>query len=384
MLIADFDDIKAGKVADVYFVRTLEILRAKGIDKHVSAEFIAKTLPDGWEWAVLSGLEECSHLLRTLKVAVRAMPEGTIFRPFEPILEIEGMYTDFCIYETALLGFLCQSSGIATKAARCRKLAGDRTIISFGARRMHPSIAPMIERSAFLGGCDGVSVVASAEALGENPAGTMPHALILLMGSTVEATKAFDEVISSAVPRVSLIDTFNDEKFEALNVAQALGAKLYAVRLDTPASRRGNFKQILQEVRWELNLRGYQHVKLFVSGRIDEEQIGELNDVVAAYGIGTSISNAPVADLSMDIVEVDGVPLAKRGKWSGAKSVWRCEDCFEDLIVPMGEAPPDCPCGGKRVEITKQLLLDGKLVGSLPDVHDAKKLVLRQLRKVVM
>jgi len=99
----------------------------------------------------------------------------------------------------------------------------------------------LFERSAFIGGCDGVAVVKSAEFIGEDPVGTMLHALILLMGGTVEATKAFHDVISRKVSRVSLIDTIHDEKFGALDVAHALGKDLFAVRLDTPSSRRGNF-----------------------------------------------------------------------------------------------------------------------------------------------
>ncbi len=380
--VANFDDIKAGKVTDVYFKRTLEILQAKGIDKHVKAEFIAKSLPDGWDWAVLAGVEESANLLATLNVSVRCMPEGTVFRPFQPVMEIEGMYTDFCVYETALLGFLCQASGIATKAARCRKVAGDKTVISFGARRMHPTLAPLIERNAYIGGCDGVSAIVGAELLGIEPSGTMPHALILVIGSTVEATIAFDEVISPKVRRVSLIDTFNDEKFEALNVAEAMGKKLYAVRLDTPASRRGNFRVLLEEVRWELDLRGFQHVKLFVSGGIDEPQIAELKTIADAFGVGTSISNARVIDLAMDIIEIEGKPLAKRGKMSGSKSVWRCDRCFADVMLPLGERPGSCPCGGQYRELLEPLTHQGRLVKTLPKPQEIRSYVLQQLDKL--
>ena len=102
---------------------------------------------------------------------------------------------------------------------------------------MHPILAPMIERNAFIGGCDGVAVVKSGKLIGEGPMGTMPHSLILCMGSTVDAIKAYDEVLNPAFKRVALIDTFLDEKFETLNVAQAMGEKLYAVRFDTPGSR---------------------------------------------------------------------------------------------------------------------------------------------------
>lgn len=170
-----------------------------------------------------AGLEEAMYLMKQLPIKGRAMREGTVFYPYEPVMEIEGNYQDFCVYETALLGLICQASGIATKAARFKKLAGERPVISFGARRMHPALAPMIERNAYIGGCDGVAVVKSGEIIGEDPMGTMPHALIICMGSTVDAIKAYDEVLAPKFKRVALIDTFLDEKFEVLNVAGALG-----------------------------------------------------------------------------------------------------------------------------------------------------------------
>ena len=174
---AAFGDVKQGRLADVYFARTLEILKKKGIDKWVRAEFIAKRLPENVPWAVFAGLEELGELVDGLNVRIRAMREGTIMTPYQPVLEIEGTYTEFGLLETSMLGLICQASGVATKAARSKKAAGNRPVISFGARRIHPAIAPMVERSAFIGGCDGVSVVYDAEMLGEEPSGTMPHAL---------------------------------------------------------------------------------------------------------------------------------------------------------------------------------------------------------------
>jgi nicotinate phosphoribosyltransferase len=375
-----YEAIKAGKVTDIYFARTREILKAEGIDKRVKAEFIAKNLPEDWTWAVLAGLEEVVALAEGMKINVRAMAEGTIFRPWEPVLEIEGMYTDFCVYETAVLGLICQASGIATMAARCRVAAGERSLISFGARRMHPILAPLIERNAFIGGCDGVSVGEGAELIGEPPKGTMPHALVLMYGDTVEATKAFDRVLPAHVKRISLIDTFQDEKFEALRVAAALGDRLYGVRLDTPGSRRGDFKRIAQEVRWELDLRGFTHVKIFVSGGIGERQIRELNPVVDGYGVGTAISDAPVVDFSMDIVEIDGAPLAKRGKPSGAKQVYRCPLCHQDRVTPQAQGSPVCECGGRMEALLNQWIDRGKLVGPLPAATMIRQRVLDQLR----
>lgn len=377
---ADPKDILAGKITDVYFERTLRILKARGINPVVKAEFIAKSLPDAWPWALFTGIDEALYLMKELNIKVRAMEEGTVFYPYEPVMEIEGRYQDFGVYETAILGLLCQASGVATKAARVKKLAGERLVMSFGARRMHPILAPMIERNAFIGGCDGVSVVKSGELIGEDPMGTMPHSLILCMGSTVEAVRAYDEVLEPKFKRVALIDTFLDEKFEVVNVAQALGEKLYAVRFDTPGSRRGNFFRILEEARWELDLRGFKHVKFFVSGGINEEDIPVLNPVVQGYGIGTSISNAPVIDFGMDIVEVEGKPLAKRGKWSGSKRVLACGRCGARKIVPNETYEHKCACGGAFNDILVPVLQKGKLLIGAEPAARIRERVLQKVR----
>jgi nicotinate phosphoribosyltransferase len=377
-------EIRAGKVTDIYFERTKEILEAKGIDRHVRAEFTAGGLPRGWPWAVLAGVEECVEVVKSLPIEVRMMKEGTLFGPQQPVMEISGKYLEFGPYETTLLGLICQASGIATMAARCKKAASDKEVISFGARRMHPTMAPLIERNAYIGGCDGVSVALGAELIGKEPVGTMPHALILIMGDTVTATKAFDEVIEPHVRRVSLIDTFNDEKAEALNVARELGDRLYAVRLDTPGSRRGDFLEIMREVRWELDLRGYSNVKILVSGGIDEKNIEQYNQMADAYGVGTAISNAPVIDFSMDIVEIEGKPLAKRGKMSGSKRVFRCRECFNTKICPVQKRAGRCACGGSEEDILLPFVARGDLQYDLPTAAQIRDFVLEQLNKVTL
>lgn len=357
---ADPKDIVDGKITDVYFERALAIMKARNVDPVVKAEFIAKNLPEQWKWAVFTGIDEALDLLKGLRIKVRAMKEGTVFYPYEPVMEIEGRYQDFCVFETAILGLICQASGVATRASRVKKLAADRLVMSFGARRMHPVLAPMIERNAFVGGCDGVAVVKSGELIGEDPMGTMPHSLILCMGSTIDAIRAYDEVLDPKLKRVALIDTFQDEKFETINVAEALRDRLYAVRFDTPGSRRGNFYRILEETRWELNLRGLGHVKFFVSGGITEQDIPGLNPVVDGYGIGTSISNAPVIDFAMDIVEVSGEPRAKRGKWSGSKRVIACARCGERRIIPNDIYGSSCSCGGAFSDLLQTILDHGQ------------------------
>jgi nicotinate phosphoribosyltransferase len=377
---ADPKDVIDGKITDVYFERTLKILKAKKINPVVKAEFIAKSLPENWPWAIFAGLEEAMYLMKHLRIKARAMKEGIVFYPYEPVMEIEGRYHDFCIYETAILGLICQASGIATKAARFKKLAGDRIVISFGARRMHPILAPMIERNAYIGGCDGVSVVKSGEIISKDPMGTMPHALIICMGSTVDAIKAYEEVLEPKLKRVALIDTFLDEKFECINVAEALGGKLFAVRFDTPSSRRGNFYRILEECRWELDLRGYKDIKFYVSGGIKEEEVPVLNPVVDGYGIGTSISNAPVVDYAMDIMEVEGKPQAKRGKWSGSKRVLRCPGCGKRKIVPNDKDKHICLCGKNFEDMLIPVLDNGKQIIKIESPSKLRKMVLENIK----
>ncbi|MCL5987186.1 MAG: nicotinate phosphoribosyltransferase [Actinobacteria bacterium] len=387
------DEIKNGRTADVYFQRAFEIIKKEGMDRRARSEIILKKFNDGGSWGVLAGMEEALNLLEGVNVNVECMQEGAVFRTWEPVMTIDGMYCDYCVYETALLGLLCQASGIATKAARCRIAAGEKLMISFGARRMHPAISPMIDKNAYIGGCDGVSVIKSAELLGVEPTGTIPHALIIIYGDTVKAAQAFNEIIDKKVKRVILIDTFNDEKFEALRVAKTLGDDLFAVRLDTPSSRRGDFKQLIKEIRWELDLRGFKDVKIFVSGGLNEKSIAELVDVADAFGVGTSISSAPVLDFALDIVEVDGEPIAKRGKSSGVKAVLRCSECHNDRVVPYDVSLYDrfgfsskqkedlrCDCSGDLLELLDVAISDGRLLRPYCSHSETREFVLSQLQ----
>ena len=357
--IADIDEIRKGKTTDIYFWRTREILRSLRKDPIVVAEFTAKDLPYGYDWAIFTGLVEVIELLEGLKIDLYALPEGALFYRNEPVMMIEGRYSEFGILETAILGLICQASGVATKAARCRVAGPGKLLLSFGARRMHPALSPMIERNAYLGGCDGVSTILAAERLKISPSGTIPHTLILITGSLSEAMKAFDRNIKKGVKRIALIDTFGDEKFEAIQAAEALGKKLYGVRLDTPHSRRGDLLSIIKEVRWELDIRGYNHVRIFASGGIDEDSIRELNEVCDGYGIGTILSNARVIDYAMDIVEINNRLVAKRGKRSGKKGLYYCRICGMSKVAPFGRTPK-CYCGRKMVQLLRQYLKTGK------------------------
>jgi len=376
------EQIKKAAITDVYFDRTVRIIKEKSLDKVVVAEVRARSLPCNYKWAILVGIQEALSLLEGLSVKVWAMPEGTLFHSMEPVFLIEGKYSEFAAYETSLLGFLCQASGIATRAARCKRVSGGKPVYHFGARRMHPGIALMIDRASYVGGCDGVAVAESAKFLGEEPIGTIPHSLVLLVGDTLESIRLFHQVIEPKVKRVALIDTLGDEKFEALRVAEDLGKDLFAVRIDTPASRRGNILEILKEIRWELDLRGYEHVKLFVSGGLNERKIYELNEIADAFGVGTWISNAPVVDFALDIVEIEGEPVAKKGKHSGKKQVLSCSSCGFRKVVPWHKEQLVCQCGEKTESLLKLMIDDGEIIQPFSPPKKIREFVLKQIEKV--
>ena len=389
--VASDEEIKRGRTTDVYFARTKQILDAKGLSKaKVVAEVTANNLPRDWPWGVLCGLDEVAKLFEGHSVDVYAMPEGSVFHPQDhrgmriPAVVVEGPYGEFCELETPLLGLLCQASGVATMSARLRKIVGKKLLISFGIRRAHPALAPMLDRAAYIGGFDGVSSFVGAKAIGKEPMGTMPHSLVIAFGDQVKAWRAFDEVMPKKVPRIVLVDTYFDEKIESLMAAEALGKRLDGVRLDTPGSRKGDFAEIIREVRWELDTRGYGHVKIMVSGGVNDDNIKSLAEAGAdGFGVGTSITNSPTIDFAMDIVELNGKPVAKRGKLGGRKRAWRCTKCLTDVLLPARDPSPRCPsCGRKTRTVLVPLIKKGKIVAKLPSVNEIRKRVLGQLEKL--
>jgi len=180
---------------------------------------------------------------------------------------------------------------------------------------------------------------------------------------------------------VALVDTFRDERFGAIAAAEVLGDRLSAVRLDTPASRRGDFPAILREVRWELDARGFTGVKIFVSGGLDDATIPALNPYADAYGVGTWIAGGPVVDFSLDIVEIDGEARSKRGKLSGRKELWRCSACSSHGVARRDSPVTVCPtCGVAVTTPVLPWLEGGKLVRPLPSPSDVRALALREAK----
>ncbi|HEX9244851.1 MAG TPA: nicotinate phosphoribosyltransferase [bacterium] len=310
---ASHREILAGLTTDIYFVRTLEILRSLGLaDIPVAAEIFPGR--DG----ICAGVEEVRYLLRDSGAKIQSLAEGERFSAREVVMRIEGPYARFGMFETVLLGMLAQPSGWATAAREVVAAAGEKPAYVFGARHVHPAVAPVMERSALIGGMRGAACILGAKLAGQEPVGTMPHAFILIVGDTVRAAIAYHERMPAGVPRLVLVDTFTDEAVEALRVAEALGPKLDAIRLDTPRERGSVTPDLVREVRARLTLAGHGNVQIFVSGGLTLERIQALSEAGAdAFGVGSYVSAAPPIDMTMDLREISGRPIAKRGRTPG-------------------------------------------------------------------
>ena len=310
--------ILVGDTADVYLQRTLTILRSEGSNPNVTVEFFPQRR------GAYCGINEVRTLLAKVLPEtgseVWALEEGATVDGGEVALRIKAPYASLGLYETAICGVLASCSGWATAARECAEAAGGLPVVAIAARHVHPNVAANIDYASVVGGCASCSTILGARLSGITPSGNMPHALPLLMGDTVKAVQAFDRHMPHEVPRVALVDTFKDEAEEALSVARALGDRLRGVRLDTPAERGGVTPQLVKEVRTRLDQAGFRHVEIFVSGGFTAERIAKFVEggaPVDGFGVGSYISSAPPNDFTADIHEVDGRPVAKRGRTPG-------------------------------------------------------------------
>jgi nicotinate phosphoribosyltransferase len=272
---------------------------------------------------LLCGMREVVSLLRGALPQgseVWGLHEGESFVHKEVVLRITAPYQSYGIYETAIAGYLSQESGWATAARECVEAAQGVPMICFGARHVHPDVSAVMDYAAVIGGCLSCSSVAGARLAGIEPAGTMPHALIICFGDTVEAALAFDKFLPPDVPRTVLVDTFRDEAEESVRVASVMGERVRGVRLDTPGERGGVTPELVKEVRARLDQGGFNHVEIFVSGGVTPQRMREMREIgarVDGYGVGSYITSASPIDFTADLKEVEGKPIAKRGRIPG-------------------------------------------------------------------
>ena len=312
-------EILRGLTADIYFVKAKEILNELNKDK---IEVVAEIFPR--RAGLLAGVAEVKNLLQDLDLEVWSLPEGSAFNAKEVVMRLRGFYVQFAIYETAILGILASSSGWATAARTVKEAAQGRPGLCFGARHVHPAVAPVMERAAIIGGADGASCILGAKLAGLEPSGTVPHALFLVIGDSLETAQAYHRIMPPQSVRSMLVDTFKDEVEESLRLAKCPLTGLESVRLDTPTERGGVTPDLIQELRAKLNAEGHEKIKIFVSGGLDPERIKLLVGAGAdAFGVGSYISGASGIDMTMDLKEVQGQAVAKRGRIPGVSAAPR-------------------------------------------------------------
>jgi nicotinate phosphoribosyltransferase len=261
---------------------------------------------------------------------IDAVHDGDLVKPLETVLHITGDAGMFAHLETIYLGILARRTRVATNVRNVVEAARGKSVLFFPARFDHWAVQGGDGFAAHIGGADGVSTEAQGEWWGARAAGTVPHALIAALGgNTVEAVRIFGETYPD-VNLVALVDFDNDNIGTALDCAQALGDRLWGVRLDTAENmvdksivpRMGEFKptgvvpELVFLVRQALDDRGFKRVKIIASGGFDAEKIATfeaLEAPVDAYGVGSALLRGTY-DFTADVVLLDGRPCAKAGR----------------------------------------------------------------------
>ena len=327
------EKMREGYYTDVYFNFARETLVADGRHPRVVMQVFQK------QQAVLGGMDEaiailklCSHDWEAL--TVHALYDGDEIEPWETVMTIEGDYTLFAHLETCYLGVLARRTLISTNTRRVVEAARGKPILFFPARHDHHRVQTGDGYAAHVAGAIGVSTEAQASWWGGRGIGTVPHALIAAYGrNTVLAAAKFAEWADENDPNINivvLVDFDNDSVRTSLEVARALGPKLWGVRLDTSRTLvdrslweemgdfdpRGVNERLVRKVRDALDENGFERVKIVVSGGFDAERIREFEAKgvpVDSYGVGSSLIRGD-NDFTADIVLTDGHEAAKVGR----------------------------------------------------------------------
>jgi nicotinate phosphoribosyltransferase len=331
--------IRAGYYSDAYFNSTKELLEAKGRHPRVLMQVFQK------QASLLGGVDEAIAVLKVGaghigadgvwvpawdELVVHALHEGDAIEPFETVVTIEGDYAEFAHLETVYLGCMARRSLVMRNVRAVVDAAHGKPILFFPARHDHWLVQTGDGWAAHVAGAIGVSTDAQASWWGGRGVGTVPHALVAAYGGdTVAAAAAFADRYSDAINVTVLVDFDNHSTRTALAVADALGPKLWGVRLDTserlvdealadlgPDAPRGVNVELARRVRAALDDAGHGHVRIVVSGGFDAAKILRFEEEgapVDAYGVGSSLLRGQ-NDFTADIVRVDGRPCAKVGR----------------------------------------------------------------------
>jgi nicotinate phosphoribosyltransferase len=322
--------IRGGFFTDAYFNHARATLLADGKHPTVLMQvFQRKQAILGGADEAIAILELCSHDWDGLEV--RALHDGDEIEPWETVLTIEGDYTLFAHLETVYLGVLARRTLVSTNVRRVVDAARGKPILFFPARHDHHRVQTGDGYAAHIAGAIGVSTDAQASWWGGRGIGTVPHALIAAYGgNTVLAALKFAESAPPDVNVVVLVDFENDSVRTSLEVARAMGDRLWGVRLDTSRTLvdrclwdemgdfdpRGVNERLVRKVRDALDENGFERVRIVVSGGFTVDRIREFeakNVPVDSYGVGSSLIRGD-NDFTADVVLTDGHPSAKVGR----------------------------------------------------------------------
>ena len=329
------EKMRAGWYTDAYFNHARAALLADGRHPRVVVQVFQKK--DAW----LGGVDEAIAILRLCSeepdgLTIRALHDGDRLEPWETVLTIEGDYTTFAHLETAYLGTLARRTLITTNVVRVLEAANGKPIIFMPARFDHHRVQAGDGYSAYVAGQVtgfeiGVTSDEQASWWGGRALGTVPHSLIAAYGGdTVLAARKFAAWAPRDMSVTVLVDFENDSVHTALEVAQALGDRLWGVRLDTSETlvdrslwdEMGDFRptgvneRLVRKTREALDAAGFGHVRIVVSGGFDVEKIRAFEEravPVDAYGVGSSLIRG-ANDFTADVVMTDGKPSGKFGR----------------------------------------------------------------------
>ena len=329
------EKMRAGWYTDAYFNHARATLLADGRHPQVIVQVFQKN--DAW----LGGVDEAIAILRLCshepqRLTIRALYDGDRLEPWDTVLTIEGDYTTFAHLETVYLGTLARRTLITTNVVRVLGAAGGKPIIFMPARFDHHRVQAGDGYAAYVAGRItgfeiGVTSDEQASWWGGRAIGTVPHSLIAAYGGdTLLAARKFAEWAPPDMSVTVLVDFENDSVETALEVADALGERLWGVRLDTSETlvdrslwnEMGDFKptgvneQLVRKTREALDAGGFEHVRIVVSGGFTAEKIREFEErgvPVDAYGVGSSLIRG-ANDFTADVVMTDGQPSGKFGR----------------------------------------------------------------------
>jgi nicotinate phosphoribosyltransferase len=325
------EKMREGYYTDAYFNRTREMLLADDRHPRVVMQVFQR------KQAVLGGMDEAIAILKLCTddwstLDVHALYDGDRIEPWETVMLIEGPYDAFAHLETVYLGVLARRTLISTNVRRVVQAANGKPILFFPARHDHHRVQTGDGYAAHVAGAIGVSTDAQASWWGGRGIGTVPHALISAYGgNTVLAATKFAEYAEPDVNIVVLVDFENDSVRTSLEVARALGDRLWGVRLDTSRTLvdrslwnemgefdpRGVNERLVRKVRDALDRDGFERVRIVVSGGFDVDRIREFEEKgvpVDSYGVGSALIRGE-NDFTADVVLADGRPAAKVGRF---------------------------------------------------------------------